>query len=45
MFATFLNLVFLKGVLDILLAKQAQWGQNDVALSITTTESERKEQS
>ena len=28
-FATFLNVVFLKGVLDILLAKQAQWGQSD----------------
>lgn len=30
-FATFLNLVFLKGVLDILLAKQARWGENDSA--------------
>ncbi|QGU00982.1 Poly-beta-1,6-N-acetyl-D-glucosamine synthase [Corynebacterium kalinowskii] len=26
-YATFLNIVFLKGVLDILLAKQASWGQ------------------
>lgn len=29
LFATFLNVVFLKGVLDILRAKQAQWGQSD----------------
>lgn len=43
MFATFLNLVFLKGVLDILLAKQAQWGQNDAAPSVTT-DTERKEE-
>lgn len=29
-YATFLNLVFLKGVSDILLAKQARWGQTDL---------------
>lgn len=32
-FATFLNIVFLKGVFDILFAKQAQWGQSDAELS------------
>lgn len=35
MFATFLNLVFLKGVMDILLAKQAQWGEKDATLERT----------
>lgn len=30
-FATFLNIVFLKGVFDILVAKQAQWSQTDAA--------------
>ena len=28
-FASFLNIVFLKGVLDILFAKQARWGESD----------------
>lgn len=30
LYATFLNIVFLKGVVDILLAKQATWGETDV---------------
>ncbi|MDO5513132.1 glycosyltransferase family 2 protein [Corynebacterium sp.] len=30
-YAAFLNLVFMRGVVDILLAKQAQWGQQDTA--------------
>lgn len=29
LFATFLNIVFLRGVFDILLAKEARWGQDD----------------
>ena len=29
LFASFLNIVFIKGVLDILLARQAKWGQTD----------------
>lgn len=39
MFATFLNIVFLKGVFDILLAKQAQWGQGDTAPEVMAGES------
>lgn len=42
-FATFLNLVFLKGVLDILLAKQAQWGQNDADPAAITAGSDEPE--
>lgn len=42
-FATFLNLVFLKGVFDILLAKQAQWGQNDADPAAITAGSEEPE--
>lgn len=42
-FATYLNLVFLKGVFDILLAKQAQWGQSDVEPSVVAAEARSEE--
>lgn len=42
-FASFLNLVFLKGVLDILLAKQAQWGENDAkTMQVAETNNEER---
>lgn len=40
-YATFLNVVFLKGVFDILLMKQARWGQSDAdpaTIADTTTD-------
>lgn len=33
-YAAFLNLVFMRGVIDILLAKQAQWGQDDASPAV-----------
>lgn len=42
-FATFLNVVFLKGVLDILLARQAQWGQSDADPDAIAEESQATE--
>lgn len=32
-FAAFLNIIFLKGVLDILFARKAQWGHNDIDIA------------
>lgn len=43
-FATFLNVVFLKGVFDILLAKQAKWGQTDTTPSGLTPGAQTIEQ-
>lgn len=42
-FASYLNLVFLKGVVDILLAKQAQWGENDAkTIQVADTKDEKR---
>lgn len=45
-FATFLNIVFLKGVVDILLSRQAKWGEQDAdpdAAQHTVAVSEQEE--
>lgn len=44
LFATFLNIVFLKGVFDILLARQAQWGQGDSEPSAVAPETRSEDQ-
>lgn len=44
LFATFLNIVFLKGVFDILLARQSQWGQGDSEPSAVAPETRSEDQ-